>query len=150
VYVQDNFHFPELPPPKNFVFPPFPIVTTFDPTTNYCVPVSYNWNLAVEQQLAPDWLLRVAYVGNHGSNILETVQLNPAVYIPGSALSINQRALLPPYGGIFNYSQDINSSYNSLQVSVQKRCRMSGNYPGWPKRIGPYAEFWATGNSAGS
>jgi hypothetical protein len=110
-----------FPPPHNFVFPPFPTVTTFDPSTNFRVPVSYNWNLTIEHQLAPDWLIRAGYVGNHGSHLLETVNLNPAVYIPGSTLSINQRALLPPYGGIYLYSMDINSSYNSLQVSVQKR-----------------------------
>ena len=47
------------------------------------------------------------------SHILETINLNPSVYIPGSTLSINQRALLPGYGSVDQFSQDINASYNA-------------------------------------
>ena len=77
------------------LFPPFPTVTTFDPD-QYRSPVSYNWNLRVEHQLAADWLVRAAYVGNHGSHILETVQSESRRVCSGQRASINQRARLPP------------------------------------------------------
>ena len=73
----------QFPAPKNFVFP-LPIsVLTFDPTTNFKVPVTYNWNVTLERQLLPDWLLRVAYVGSRGLHLRRDEQLNPVVYTPG-------------------------------------------------------------------
>jgi Carboxypeptidase regulatory-like domain len=114
--------FPSLfPPPADFVFPPFSSVTTFDPTTSFQVPVTYSWNFTIEHQLASNWLVRAAYVGVHASHIAETVELNPAVYIPGSKLSIDQRRALQPFGSISMDSQSINTSYNSLQLTLQKR-----------------------------
>ncbi len=110
-----------FPPPHNVTFPIFPAITTFDPATHYHPAVAYNWNLTVEHQLGSDWLVRAAYVGSHGNHILENIQLNPSIYIPGSTLSINQRALLPPYGAINQFSEDINASYNALQLTLQKR-----------------------------
>jgi hypothetical protein len=85
------------------------------------VAVIYNWNLAVERQLSAGWLLRAAYVGSHGSHLQEYIHLNPAVYTPGSTLSTDQRRVFQPFGLIGMYEEDINSSYNSLQLSLEKR-----------------------------
>jgi hypothetical protein len=110
-----------FPPPQNVSFPPSYTVATFDPATHFRVPVSYNWNLTVEHQLARSLLVRAAYVGSHGSHIEETLMLNPAVYIPGSTLSTDQRRPLQPFGLIEQVTEDINSSYNSFQFTVEKR-----------------------------
>ena len=59
----------------------------------YKVPVIYNWNLAIERQMATNWLVRAAYVGSHGSHLKEAIELNPAVYIPGSTRSTDQRRM---------------------------------------------------------
>jgi hypothetical protein len=81
-----------FPAPKDFVFP-LPIsVPPFDPSTNFAVTITYNWNVTLERQLCPDWLLRVAYVRSRGLHIRRNVQLNPVLYIPGS---------LAPYGHPF-------------------------------------------------
>ena len=94
---------------------------TYDPTTHFEVPVSYNWNLTVERQIVQDWLLQVAYVGAHASHGKETVNENPSVYIPGSSLGTDQRRIFQGYGAINMDGQSGNSSYNSLQVAVKKR-----------------------------
>jgi hypothetical protein len=97
-------------------------VATFDPNTSLRVPVAYNWNLTLERQLSQGWLVRAAYVGSRSNHIGETVQLNPAVYIPGSTLSIDQRRLFrSSLGGISQLSESINSLYQSAQLTVEKR-----------------------------
>lgn len=100
-------------------FPTDPTVFTYDPSPGkYITPISYNWNLTLEHQFAPHWLARASYVGTHGSHELEVNQLDPAVYIPGSSLSLNQRRIYQGYGGISMLAHDVNSMYNGLQLTV--------------------------------
>ena len=47
--------------------------------------------------------------------------LNPAVYIPGSALSTDARRLFHNYSDILLNDQSGNANYNSLQLTLQKR-----------------------------
>ena len=97
---------------------------TYDPFhLKYQTPVTYAWNLSVERQLTASWLLHVGYVGSHGSHGLEIWNLNPAVYIPGSTLPTNDRRLFPGLGNISDLVHDVNSSYNGLQISAQRRIR---------------------------
>ena len=117
-----DYPFPApYPPPKNSLFPAPVLALTYDPTTNFEVPVTYNWNLTLERQIAQDWLIQASYVGAHSSHQKTTVQLNPAQYIPGSSLGTDQRRIFPGYGAINMGGQSGNSSYNSLQVAVKKR-----------------------------
>ena len=110
-----------IPAPSNFVFPTPTAAYGFDPDSSFAIPVIYNWNLTIERQLAPQWLLRTAYVGSHASHLNEFIQKNPAVFIPGSKLSTDQRRIFQPFGLIGMFEQDINSSYHALQVSLEKR-----------------------------
>lgn len=129
-----------FPPPKDIAFPLPLLVVTYDPGNDaqYQTPVSYDYNLTAERQFAGDWMLRLGYVGSHASHLLETIELSPAVYIPGSKLSTDQRRLFPEYGSIAQAAQDINSSYNSLQATIQKRfsrgLTILANYT-WSKSI---------------
>lgn len=109
------------PAPTTYVFPSPVSAYGYDPTRPYHLAVTYNWNLAIERQLPAAWLVRTAYVGSHGSHGQEYVEYNPAVYIPGSKLPTDQRRLFQPYGLIGMYEEDVDSSYNALQVSVEKR-----------------------------
>lgn len=109
------------PAPSNYAFPTPTAAYSYDPTSQYKVALIYNWNLAIERQVASGWLLRAAYVGSHGSHLQEYIQLNPAAYIPGSNLSTDQRRIFQPFGLIGMFEEDINSSYNALQVSLEKR-----------------------------
>jgi hypothetical protein len=60
-------------------------VITFDPSGNFQVPLTYAWNIGVEQQLTPRLSSRIAYVGGHGSHIFTSPEINPAVYISGNS-----------------------------------------------------------------
>lgn len=114
--------FPAPPPGPSATFPPDPVEMTYDPFhTTYQTPVYYTWNLTTERQLAKTWLLHVGYVGSHGSHGLEMWELNPAIYIPGSTLPTNSRRLYSGYGNISSLTHDVNSSYNALQASLQRR-----------------------------
>jgi hypothetical protein len=132
------------PPAKDAVFPRPVQVVAYDPTGRYKVPTTYQWNLTLERQFAMGWLVRTAYVGSHTSHLRESVNLNPAVYIPGSDLGTTDRRMFKDYNNIFVGSQDVNSRYNSLQVTFEKRFShgfsVLGNYI-WSKSIDdmPYA-----------
>ncbi len=87
-----------------------------------------TWNLTVERQLGSNWLLRTAYVGNKGTNLMSAFQnsleLNPAIYIPGQSTVANtqSRRLLQSFANITEVSVSGNDShYESLQVTVEKR-----------------------------
>jgi hypothetical protein len=140
---------------KDTAFPGPVLVITYDPANNQrqLTPVSYNWDLLLERQVA-DWVLRAAYVGSHASRLLESLELNPAVYKPGDTRSADVRRAFQPYGSISQATQDVNSGYNSLQLTAQKRLTHSlsvlANYT-WSKSIDtlPYNQG-ITGVAAGS
>ncbi len=132
---------PPATPLPSFQFVPTPIlVVTYDPGNNSRMeaPVTYNFNLTVEHQFAQGFLGRIAYVGSQSRHQTETVELNPAIYYPGSSLSTDQRRAfngLPlgtiptsanagtQYGSIGQGTQDLVANYNSLQVTAQRRMK---------------------------
>ena len=114
----------KTPPPKNVVFPlPVSAVTFNLAGGSFAVPVVYSWNLTLEHQFAGDWLGRLAYVGSHTSHLSLAEDLNPAVYIPGSSLSEDQRVIFGPglLSNIELLDESGNGNYNSLQLTLQKR-----------------------------
>jgi hypothetical protein len=58
-------------------------------------------------------------VGARTNHQSETIELNPATYIPGSTLSTDARRPFQPFGSIGQSTQDIDYSFESLQVTVQ-------------------------------
>src|SRR5207253_1616957 len=66
-------------------------------------------------------LIRAAYVGTRANHMTETLEYNPAAYIPGSTLSVDQRRLYPGFSNIYQGSQGANSWYQSAQFTLQKR-----------------------------
>jgi hypothetical protein len=81
------------------------------------------WNLTVEQQLTRDVLLRVAYVGNKGTHLQSFKERNSAIYGPGATLRNTdaRRPLYPLYASMKEMVDNGNSSYHSLQVTIDKR-----------------------------
>jgi hypothetical protein len=118
--------------------------------SDFHIPVLYSWNLTLERQVGADWVLRSAYIGNKGTFLSTSRQLNPAVYIPGSSTvgSTQQRRLYQDFTNILQNQSAHNSSYHSLQLSGEKRfsegLSVLANYTfsktlddtGWPN---PYA-----------
>jgi Carboxypeptidase regulatory-like domain len=139
-YLGVNNPFPlTFPVPHDFVFPTPVRVYSWD-ASHYKLqtPTVYNWNITIERQLRPDWLVRAAYVGSRTNHLIENIQLNPAAYIPGSTLSTDARRPFQPYTSIIQASGSGNSMYNSLQLSLEKRLSKGftilANYT-WSKSI---------------
>ena len=134
-----------FPAPTNFAYiPPFnEIAVSYDPSGQYHVPTTYEWNLTIERQLPAKTLLRFAYVGSRSLHILETEYYNPSnpggiagcpgsVGSPGKAgTGLANCTVFLGSGGAFKTNTfsstvqaditDINANYNALQTSVEKR-----------------------------
>jgi hypothetical protein len=98
---------------------PFPrpvLVTTYDPRQD--TPLTYNWNLTLEREVVPEWLVRTAYVASVTNYGHAVQQLNPSVNIPGSTLGADARRLYADLGGIEYFTQDRRGYYHSGQVSL--------------------------------
>ena len=108
-------------PSSSTAFPAGLLVYTWAAGNKLVPPRAYQWNVAIEQQFRADVLVRATYVGMRGNHLNENVQLNPAVYIPGSSLATNSRRIFQGFGSVLEGSHDVNSWYNSFQLSVQKR-----------------------------
>ncbi len=114
--------FPGSPTPtRNTPFPSPVAVVTFPAGEKFKTTTAYNWNLAVERQLAANLLGRAAYVGSHGSHILENLDLNAAVFTPGSTLATDLRRPFRGLGQVRQATPDVNANYHSLQLTLEKR-----------------------------
>ena len=81
-----------------------------------------NWNLTIEHQLRNDMVLSIAYVGNHGVNIMGSRQFNPAILGPGATVANeNSRRLYPGLGAVELASSYVYDEFHSLQIGFTKR-----------------------------
>jgi hypothetical protein len=104
---------------------------------NFTTPYSFNYNLTVERELPSQTILRVAYVGAHGENLITSYTFNPiiksniAVCLADPTCVANRANLTSTNPGLFpnngtiwgSAGQETNggfSNYNSLQVTVEK------------------------------
>ncbi len=110
-----------FPPPEDAAFPRPVRVQCFAPGVKFLTPTVYQWNLAIEHQLSSNWLGRLAYVGSAGRHLKSTLNLNNAVYIPGSPLGTDQRRRFQEYADILQDTREGNSNHNGLQVGLEKR-----------------------------
>lgn len=117
---------------------------------NAPIPVVYQWQMSVQQMLPMEMLLQVGYVGNrsrHFSVLTNLNEMQPGTYgsclgaqgiqlatcpyqfssdVGNATTSVVPAAAIVPYPGFsnsqFTYQSDIGtSSYDSLQISLQKR-----------------------------
>ncbi|HEX3879041.1 MAG TPA: carboxypeptidase regulatory-like domain-containing protein [Bryobacteraceae bacterium] len=92
-------------------------------------PRTLNWSLGIQQKLAKDMMLDVAYVGSSAANLSYQQDINQL--LPGTLIanpSINVNALRPylGYADIYEYNTGANLIYNSLQVQLKKNFRAGG------------------------
>jgi hypothetical protein len=90
---------------------------------SFRTPYNQQWDLSIQHEIAKDILVTVAYVGLKGTKLYESINQNPAVYIPGQSTTANtqQRRLYPWIGRIEQERTDAYSRYHSLQLSFEKR-----------------------------
>ena len=133
-----------FPPPKNAPFRQSDLYLGWDPNHKWQVPTIYNWNLVLERQLPASFLVRAGYVGSHTSHLGETVNQDPCV--PSATVTctgaIRRLNLVKPaadvsFGDLQLVPYDVNSSYNSLQLTAERRAKsltITGSYT-WSKSI---------------
>ncbi|MGH9328137.1 MAG: TonB-dependent receptor domain-containing protein [Terriglobia bacterium] len=129
---------------------------------NFRLPQILSWNLIFERQFGTSWLLRATYSGNKGTYEFGTDDqetglqaLNPAIYIPGVApngqplsteANTQQRRIYPDFGFVNEIVSAINSNYNGLSLSMQKRVSRGlsvlGSYT-WSKGLNDFAPLGA-------
>ncbi len=91
-----------------------------DPSSR--VGYTQNWNFTIEHQFAGNTALSVAYVGNHGVNIMASRQFNPAIFSSTATVANeNSRRLYPGIGAMELASSYDYDEFESLQVNVTKR-----------------------------
>ena len=142
-------------------------VQQFVPNTPYQSPVStilldgkyvtaymQDWSFTLERQILPDTRIRLGYVGTKGTHLDGEWDENAPIYNPDLSLdqniaTINARR---PYSGFQNITREfygLNSTYNSLQVSVDKRFShgftLLSNYT-WSKTL----DYASANNYAGN
>lgn len=81
-----------------------------------------SWHFTVQQELARDLVLDVAYVGNRGVHVYQLADYNQAVpNLPGQSLSLAARRPVQNFSIIEIAFNECNSTYNALQVKLEKR-----------------------------
>ena len=60
-------------------FPNGITIVEYDPSGNFQVPVTYDYNLTIERQLVGSWAARIAYVGSGSRHQFDDVEVKPAV-----------------------------------------------------------------------
>jgi hypothetical protein len=100
-----------------------PVVVGLSIDPFQAAPYNQQWNFNIQRELAKDYLFTVAYVGSKATRLPIRRELNPALFRAGAtAGNIDARRIYAPnYGSIVSYENVINSTYNSLQLSLNKR-----------------------------
>ncbi len=123
-----------LPFGKSQVFPNAFAVTEYNPST-FQTPVTYAWNLTLQQQMTPSTMFQLSYVASASRHQIIDLETNPAVN-NGASLGDNLRRVYnsapvvapcvtttgcqSSYSNIVLGDTSAASSYNSLQASIQK------------------------------
>ena len=93
------------------------------------LPNTWQWNFAIERELARNTTLEVGYVGNRGTHLVQKYDINqvaPANRVDTAFLTgglLNGLRPLPNDGTIVYFARGDWSSYHSLQVLFKSRVR---------------------------
>jgi hypothetical protein len=125
----------------------------------------YSWNLGIQRQITQSLFASATYVGSHIIHVWNAVELNPAVYEPGTcaagdfglkaagpctqASNVNQRRILNlanptalPLGNITQYDDGGTQGYNGLLLNAAWRLHnglsLNGNYT-WSHCVGLFS-----------
>ncbi len=101
---------------------------------NLITPLVYSWNLNVQYQLAPTWMIEAGYVGSRGIHQPNTLHILNGAYLasatsPVNGVTVNTTAnarLRVPYlgfspTGLQGADNSGDYKYNSLQLTLRKQ-----------------------------
>jgi Carboxypeptidase regulatory-like domain/TonB-dependent Receptor Plug Domain len=82
-----------------------------------------SWNVTLEREIIPTYLVRVAYAGSAGDRLAILREANAAIYAPGAttATTNQRRPLFPNFNNITTVEATGESRYHSLQLTLDKR-----------------------------
>jgi hypothetical protein len=108
-----------VPPDVRFVLPHN--MFSYDPEMENGT--LHSWNLTVEREILPSYLVRAAYAGSAGRKLTILREVNAAIYTAGAttATTNQRRPLYPNFGSIVSNEPTGESSYHSLQLTLDKR-----------------------------
>lgn len=136
----------------------------------FITPYTQNWSLTLEREVVGNLLFRLGYVGTKGTHLKSEYDQNAPIYNPNLTLTQNRadidgRRPVEDFQTISRWMHGLNSSYNALQVSVDKRYSkgftVSASYT-WSKNLdfvsrngfggsrginNPFNFFFSRGNS---
>ena len=81
-----------------------------------------SWNLTLEREILPTYLVRVGYAGSHGDRLAMGRELNAAVFVPGATTATTQqRRPQQNFSTITTIESTGRSTYHALQLTLDKR-----------------------------
>ena len=133
-FAQNPFPFVPAKPGDKFDFTTVAPLSITRMNPNFATPYAYQYDFQVQYQFARDWLADAAYVGSQGRKLENRRDINYAVLMPGANNQNEfQRGVYnignpqdaafggAVFGPITDQLSDATSSYNSLQLSLEKR-----------------------------
>lgn len=126
-------------PPRDVTFPvPLGQFGVFVPGWRPSYQQSFNFT--VEREVVRNTVVRGSYIGNQGRHLSYVTDVNYARYIPGNSTVANtqQRRPFADFGEVLNSPSDATSSYNALQLSVERRVAQSFSFEAsytWSKSL---------------
>ncbi len=82
-------------------------------------PIVYQYSLTLERQISDSIGVRASYIGSHGSQLAYERNIN--LPMPSTVKFTQPARPYPLFGNIIYGDSGANSSYNALQLQVQKR-----------------------------
>jgi hypothetical protein len=123
------------PPPSPTTPIPRP-VSTFLQDPNRRTSYMQSWNLTVERELIPEFIVRAGYVGSKGTKLEAANEVNPGIFIPGQSTQANTDNRRPYFseglGSVVAFLTDAKSNYHGLQTGIdwrpKSRLSLKANY----------------------
>ncbi|MFQ5662626.1 MAG: TonB-dependent receptor domain-containing protein [Terriglobia bacterium] len=85
-------------------------------------PYALAYNVQIQQELTPNTLLTVGYVGSRGNHLTRSGEANPSRIDPATGAHDPALGLLNPnFGSILQIVTDAQSFYNSFQLGLERR-----------------------------
>ncbi len=95
------------------------VMSLLNPSPFYHTPTVFEWSFSVQTQIAANWAVETAYLGNHGEH-QDILHLTANQAVPGVG-PLQPRRPWPDFNQLRYDTYDGNSNYNALVVKVTKR-----------------------------